>query len=155
MSKSKANNVLRRSNGSRAAQEEAAMTPSQKKWLASVLATQPGGRHKDLGRFRTQGFHVGMIAPLPAIPGYPGVPGSPCDICGKRSTAKGHDPGMANLPGVVNACCGHGLNRPHATLSNFFCLRGKALRIYLEKVGRLERFYALCGPNAERRTGER
>jgi hypothetical protein len=44
---------------------------------------------------------------------------------------------MANLPGVDNACCGHGFDTPYATLSSGFCLRGKTLLIYLERVGKL------------------
>ena len=32
----------------------------------------------------------------------------PCGHCGELATKKGHDRCIANLPGVVNACCGHG-----------------------------------------------
>ena len=32
----------------------------------------------------------------------------PCGHCGKPTPESGHDPCIANLPGVVNACCGHG-----------------------------------------------
>lgn len=32
----------------------------------------------------------------------------PCGHCGEHATAKGHDACIANLPGVMNACCGHG-----------------------------------------------
>ena len=32
----------------------------------------------------------------------------PCGRCGRLVTANGHDPCIANLPGVRNACCGHG-----------------------------------------------
>lgn len=35
-------------------------------------------------------------------------PDRPCGRCGKDATEEGHDACMANLPGVVNACCGHG-----------------------------------------------
>jgi hypothetical protein len=31
-----------------------------------------------------------------------------CTACGERPTPDGHDPCIANLPGVRNACCGHG-----------------------------------------------
>lgn len=31
-----------------------------------------------------------------------------CGRCGKLSTEKDHDFCISNLPGVVNACCGHG-----------------------------------------------
>jgi hypothetical protein len=33
----------------------------------------------------------------------------PCKKCGaEKPTEAGHDPCIANLPGVRNACCGHG-----------------------------------------------
>ena len=32
----------------------------------------------------------------------------PCGKCGESFTEDGHDPCIANLPGVMNACCGHG-----------------------------------------------
>ena len=33
-----------------------------------------------------------------------------CPKCNKVKTAEGHDPCIANLPGVKFACCGHGLD---------------------------------------------
>ncbi|MCU6709292.1 hypothetical protein M6D81_11300 [Paenibacillus sp. J5C_2022] len=32
----------------------------------------------------------------------------PCGHCGKWNTAEGHDGCLGTLPGVMNACCGHG-----------------------------------------------
>jgi hypothetical protein len=32
----------------------------------------------------------------------------PCSLCKQSSTPEGHDPCIARLPGVRNACCGHG-----------------------------------------------
>lgn len=34
----------------------------------------------------------------------------PCGYCGLMTTKEGHDPCIANLPGVINACCGHGVS---------------------------------------------
>ena len=31
-----------------------------------------------------------------------------CKACFRTRTPEGHDPCIANLPGVKNACCGHG-----------------------------------------------
>jgi hypothetical protein len=104
------------------------MTPTQKKWLATALATRPGQKHKDLGKYKRQTF--GCATNI----------SEGCRICGKYPTRKGHDPCLANLPGVYNACCGHGAWPPYATLTNGFCLVGKALEIYLEKVARMKRF---------------
>jgi hypothetical protein len=32
----------------------------------------------------------------------------PCGHCGQMETADGHDACLGELPGVENACCGHG-----------------------------------------------
>lgn len=32
----------------------------------------------------------------------------PCGHCGKANTPEGHDACLGVLPGVMNACCGHG-----------------------------------------------
>ena len=32
----------------------------------------------------------------------------PCGRCGEERTLKGHDACLGALPGVMNACCGHG-----------------------------------------------
>lgn len=34
--------------------------------------------------------------------------GRPCGKCDKHKTPEGHDPCLGTLPGVQNACCGHG-----------------------------------------------
>lgn len=31
-----------------------------------------------------------------------------CGHCGRKSTPEGHDGCLGELPGVMNACCGHG-----------------------------------------------
>lgn len=36
-----------------------------------------------------------------------------CPKCGKFSTRQGHDPCIANLKGVKNACCGHGVTNAY------------------------------------------
>lgn len=33
----------------------------------------------------------------------------PCGHCGRSATKEGHDACISNLPGVMNACCGHGM----------------------------------------------
>lgn len=32
----------------------------------------------------------------------------PCGHCGRHDTPEGHDACLGTLPGVINACCGHG-----------------------------------------------
>ena len=36
-------------------------------------------------------------------------PERPCGYCGKANTLEGHDGCIGTLPGVINACCGHGI----------------------------------------------
>ena len=116
-------------------QHERDMTPAQRKWLATALATRPGQPHKDLGRYRRQ--TVGCASGVSED--------RPCPLCGKPPPRRGHDPCLANLPGVNNACCGHGMYTPYATLTSGFCLRGEALETYLRRVGRLQRFRKMSG----------
>lgn len=35
----------------------------------------------------------------------------PCGHCGLHNTMEGHDGCLGTLPGVLNACCGHGVDR--------------------------------------------
>ena len=35
----------------------------------------------------------------------------PCGNCGGEYTEEGHDKCLGTLPGVMNACCGHGVKR--------------------------------------------
>jgi hypothetical protein len=115
------------------------LSPQQKKWLQSVLAIKPGGTHRDLGQYRAQQCGRSSIQPIP------GQEPRRCARCGGYATRKGHDPCLADLPGVINACCGHGWWHPYATLRNGFCLRGRRLKVYLKKVERLQRFHEIAG----------
>ena len=78
---------------------------------------------RTLAKYRKQNFGIAF-----------GLPN--CPRCGVKLERGKHDPCMRNLPGVVNACCGHGWQTPYATLKNGLCLHGKALETYLKKVGR-------------------
>jgi hypothetical protein len=42
------------------------------------------------------------------------TPRRPCAKCGLPPTAEGHDPCIANLHGVIAACCGHGVQNAYA-----------------------------------------
>ncbi len=39
------------------------------------------------------------------------TPNRDCGFCGLTNTSEGHDGCLGTLPGVINACCGHG--QPH------------------------------------------
>lgn len=41
----------------------------------------------------------------------------PCGFCGLSSTPEGHDGCLGTLPGIMNACCGHG--RTHEAYLQF------------------------------------
>lgn len=46
-----------------------------------------------------------------------------CVGCGERRTSEGHDPCIANLPGVIFACCGHGNRDGYIKFEDGRCLR--------------------------------
>lgn len=47
-----------------------------------------------------------------------------CPKCGRKETSEGHDPCIANLPGVLNACCGHGNKEGYIMFENGITIRG-------------------------------
>lgn len=56
----------------------------------------------------------------------------PCNLCGaKEPTEEGHDPCIANLPGVEYACCGHGKGTGYVkftdgrTMNGFFSVKDR------------------------------
>jgi len=48
-----------------------------------------------------------------------------CPECQKYRTNEGHDPCIANLPGVANACCGHGGSGGYAAFEDGRIIRGR------------------------------
>lgn len=47
----------------------------------------------------------------------------PCPKCGQLPTKEGHDYCLANLPGVKNACCGHGVTDGYIQFENGITIR--------------------------------
>ncbi|AWP37786.1 hypothetical protein DXF96_00225 [Heyndrickxia coagulans] len=47
----------------------------------------------------------------------------PCPKCGQYQTPDGHDPCIENLPGVINACCGHGIKAGYLQFADGRILR--------------------------------
>lgn len=37
----------------------------------------------------------------------------PCKRCGKSPTPEGYDACLGHIPGVMSACCGHGVEQPY------------------------------------------
>ena len=57
-----------------------------------------------------------------------------CPKCGLYPTSEGHDPCIANLPGVIYACCGHGISgTAYVMLTDGTTIRGKFDEKYLSK----------------------
>jgi len=53
-------------------------------------------------------------------------PNRACGHCGKSQTENGHDACIPDLPGVMNACCGHGIvSEAYIQFENGECIRGK------------------------------
>lgn len=50
-----------------------------------------------------------------------------CKKCNMYPTKEGHDPCIANLPGVLNACCGHGVKKAYIAFED-----GRVVRGYFE-----------------------
>jgi hypothetical protein len=48
----------------------------------------------------------------------------PCPKCGHYRTKDKHDPCIANLPGVRNACCGHGVEESYVQFENGMVICG-------------------------------
>lgn len=55
----------------------------------------------------------------------PDNPQRPCVKCDKLPTKDSHDFCIQNLPGVVNACCGHGVEDGYIIFENGIDIRGK------------------------------
>ena len=49
-----------------------------------------------------------------------------CGHCGKENTTEGYDACLGTLPGVMNACCGHGIDsEAYVQFRNGSDIRGK------------------------------
>ena len=48
-----------------------------------------------------------------------------CGHCGLRNTIEGHDGCLGTLPGVMNACCGHGHQEAYVQFENGVIIRGR------------------------------
>jgi len=58
-----------------------------------------------------------------------------CGKCGLAPTKEGHDGCLGTLPGLMNACCGHG--RTSAAYIQFWtgrCVRGRAAKKLVKKL---------------------
>ena len=58
----------------------------------------------------------------------------PCGHCGQHNTPEGHDACLGELPGVANACCGHGsIEEAYVQFSSGGSLRGADALAWTER----------------------
>ena len=55
-----------------------------------------------------------------------------CAACKQARTPEGHDPCIANLPGVLFACCGHGNTDGYIKFEDGRCLRFQPKEVSLD-----------------------
>jgi len=71
--------------------------------------------------YQTRGHHI----PEPnAQERRDGAKDLACTRCGHLPTKKGHDWCIRNMPGVMNACCGHGETEGYIQFTNGVTIRG-------------------------------
>lgn len=66
------------------------------------------------------------------VPDDPNWVGNRCVSCKERRTPDGHDPCIANLPGVLFACCGHGKEEGYIKFIDGRVLRFNATEVTLD-----------------------
>lgn len=57
-----------------------------------------------------------------------------CGRCGQYPTPKGHDRCLGTLPGVTNACCGHGEGDAWVQFDDLVTIRGAAALYFFEEM---------------------
>ena len=61
--------------------------------------------------------------------------GTECGTCGHTRSREEPDKCMGYLPGVLYACCGHGVDRPYVMVEGRTTFRGDEARYLLETAG--------------------
>ena len=60
-----------------------------------------------------------------------------CGFCNRHVTLEGHDSCLGTLPGIRNACCGHGeLQRAYVQFDDGVCIRGLAATMFIKEIKR-------------------
>jgi len=55
-----------------------------------------------------------------------------CGKCANNETKEGHDACLGELPGLMNACCGHGADEPYIQFLDKTCIRGNDAKIIID-----------------------
>jgi len=57
----------------------------------------------------------------------------PCGYCGKEITKEGHDGCLGTLPGIRNACCGHGIeDDAYVQFQDIYSIYGSKAKTIIE-----------------------
>lgn len=59
----------------------------------------------------------------------------PCGHCGREPTPEGHDGCLGTLPGVANACCGHGVKEAYVQMVDGTVLSGAEAILFHGEIG--------------------
>lgn len=66
----------------------------------------------------------------------------PCGFCGARNTVDGHDGCLGILPGIMNACCGHGqAKETYVQFLDGISISGESAVIILNELRKYRRFH--------------
>ena len=74
-----------------------------------------------------------------------------CGVCGLESTPEGHDGCIGTLPGVMNACCGHGgtYEGAYVQFNPNVTIRGQEAIDYIKEVKKCAEGYSLQEAHCE------
>jgi len=71
-----------------------------------------------------------------------------CGHCNKSQTKEGYDDCLGKLPGLMNACCGHGnIDEMYIQFLNGICVTGKEAFLIIKKL-KYEKMKKICNPTS-------
>jgi hypothetical protein len=89
---------------------------SKKEKTGSIMITGYKRGHKYSYEWKGLEFHLKNPSPVSIE--------KPCIKCGKMPTKEGHDACLGTLPGVIAACCGHGVEDGLILFENGVSIKG-------------------------------
>ena len=87
-------------------------------------------RGHEIANFGNGWYYADTGEPVASTP-------KPCGHCGKGDAPEGHDACLGTLPGVMNACCGHGdIKEAYVQFPDASCIRGEeAIKFFKDSKG--------------------
>ncbi len=92
----------------------------EKEKTENICKSNPNG-HKDSANMQAIKDHLDPSKRM-----------KPCVKCGKLPTKEGHDACLGTLPGVIDACCGHGVKEAYIIFENGVTIRGGLVREFVQ-----------------------